>query len=445
MQTPPGPKGFPIIGVIPSLIKHGAEYLKATFEQYGDVAELKLLGPLRMYLISHPDHIKQVLQADNRRYVVKRPSMHLTALMGDGLTLSNGELWHRQRRLMQPAFQRQRVEAMTAATVREVARMLDRWQQQSLRQIDLAREMEKLSMGIMLGTLFSSSVSEEEANRIAQAIELVLSVAGRGMFLEIPPVIPTPENLRVKRARAALNRVILKLIEERRDDGCRQYEDLLSRLLEARDEQSQRGMSERQIRDEITAVFVAGYETTAVAMTWMFYLISQHPEVEGHLRQEVDAALSDSAPTAVCLSGLDYMNRVINESLRLWPPFWAMTREAVSEDNIGGYRIPAGSLIVVSPYVTQRHPAFWDEPEKFDPERFRPERSAGRHRFAYFPFGAGPRVCIGLPNAMLTLQTCLAMLTQRYHLELVPDHPIRVHTAMTMRPKYGMLMSLKPR
>lgn len=371
--------------------------------------------------------------------------MHLTALMGNGLTLSNGELWHRQRRLMQPAFQRQRVEAMTAATVQEVARMLDRWQEQSPRQIDVAREMEKLSMSIMLSTLFGSSIREEEANRIAQAIEMVLGVAGRGMFLEVPPAIPTPENLRVKRARATLNGVILNLIEERRGDGCRQYEDLLSRLLEARDDQSQSGMSERQIRDEVTAVFVAGYETTAVAMTWMFYLISQHPEVEDRLRHEVDAAHPDSSLTEVEFSRLEYLNKVISESLRLWPPFWAMTREAVSADKIGGYLIPARSLIVVSPYVPQRHPAFWDEPEKFDPERFRPERSAGRHRFAYFPFGAGPRVCIGLPNALLTLQVCLALLIQRYHLELVPNHPVRVHTAMTMRPKYGMLMSLKPR
>jgi cytochrome P450 len=207
-------------------------------------------------------------------------------------------------------------------------------------------------------------------------------------------------------------------------------------------------MSERQLRDEVTSVLVAGYETTAVAMTWMFYAISQNPPVECLLHEELDrewTANTVAAYSPEALSKLGYTNMVIQESLRLYPPFWAMTRLAVADDVIGACRIAAKSLVVVSPYVTQRHPDLWPDPERFDPLRFTAAQSAGRNRLAYFPFGAGPRICIGLRNAMLAMQTALVMVAQRYRLRLVPGHPVKIHTAMTIRPKFGMRMTLTPR
>jgi cytochrome P450 len=251
-NSAPGPRGYPLVGVVPFMIKHGAEYLLSIFQRYGDVAELKLLGPLRMFLISHPDHVEYVLKKNHRNFRVKRPSMHLEAMMGNGLTLSNGDLWLRQRRLMQPAFHRQKVEAMVAATADHVAGRIRHWE--TAGSIDLASEMEQLSLNAMLAALFGSGINRSETRRITDAVELVLRVAGRGMFLEVPPFIPTPENLRVKRALKDLTQVVLGLIEQRRRaSGEEQRQDLLSLLLDAHDDGTV-GMSEQQLRDEVTSV-----------------------------------------------------------------------------------------------------------------------------------------------------------------------------------------------
>jgi cytochrome P450 len=440
----PGPRGCPFLGMVPALIKGGADYLRAVSVEYGDVAELKLAGPMRMYLLSHPDHVAHVLQTNAANYIVKRPSMHLEAMMGNGLTLSNGDLWRRQHRVMQPAFQAHKVDAMLAATAGEVARMLGRWRSLPAGPVDLAREMERLSFHILLGTLFGSGISLDESERIIQSVEFVLRVAGRGMFLEVPPFIPTPENLRVKRALRELARVIDGLIAQRRSQ-TETADDLLSLLLHARDDASGTSMSERQLRDEVTSVLVAGYETTAVAMTWMFYAISQNPEVERRMHEEIDAVMSDAPFDPALMPRLEYTQMVIQESLRLYPPFWAMTRQAVADDVVGGYRIPAKALVVVSPYVTQRHPKLWENPDRFDPLRFTPTAAAARHRLAYFPFGAGQRICIGLRNAMLAMQATLVMVAHEYRLTLAPGQEIAVHTAMTIRPKHGMLMNLEQR
>lgn len=424
------------------MIRRGAEYLLSAFRLHGDVVQLRLLGPMRMFLISHPDDIEYVLKKNSRNFLVKRPSLHLEAMMGDGLTMSNGDLWLSQRRLMQPAFHRQKIEGMAAATGRQIAERIRHWGEGG--PIDLAAEMEQLSLQALLAALFGSGINEAEARRIAHAVELVLRVAGRGMFLEVPPFVPTPENLRVKRALSDLTRVILGLIEQRRGapDGERRH-DLLSLLLEARDDDA-KGMSEQQLRDEVTSVLVAGYESTAVTLTWTFYLLSQHPDVEQKLRDEIQSVLGGRAPELADLARLEYVRRVLHESMRCYPAFWAMTRETVADDEIGGHAIPAGSLVVVSPFVTHKHPEFWEDPDRFDPDRFSEERSAGRHRYAYLPFGAGPRVCIGERQAMLVLQLSLVAILQRYHLDPVPGQRIEIHTAMTIRPKYGLKMHVSP-
>ena len=446
-RAAPSPRGYPLLGHVPSLIRGGADYLRAIAANHGDIVELKLLGPMKMYLLSHPDYVRHVLQTNPNNYAVKRPSMHLEAMMGNGLTMSNGELWKTQHRLMQPAFQSHKIELMTDSTIGAVTAMLDEWNgRASAGPVDVAVEMEKLSLNILLRTLFGAGISAQESERIVKAVEFVLRIAGRGMFLEVPPFVPTPENLRAKQALRDLGRVIDGLIEQRRQQAnAPATADLLSLLLSARDTETGAGMSDGQIRDEVTSVLVAGYETTAVAMTWMFYAISQNPDAERLLHQELDAVLLDGRFTTEALPRLGYMQKVIQESLRLYPPFWAMTRMVVADDAVGGFKVPKGALVVVSPYVTQRHPGFWEDPERFDPMRFSEERSVGRHKLAYFPFGAGPRICIGIRNAMLTLQITLALVARQFRLTLVEGHPVAVHTAMTIRPKHGMSMNLELR
>jgi len=421
------------------MIRRGAEYLLSAFREHGDVVQLRLLGPMRMFLISHPDDVEYVLKKNHRNFRVKRPSLHLEAMMGEGLTLSNGDLWLRQRRLMQPAFHRQKIEGMAAATAGRIAERLGDWKVGG--SLDLASEMEQLTLGALLVALFGTGIGKDEARRVTRAVEQVLRVAGRGMFLEVPPFVPTPENLRVRRSLRDLTRVILGLIEQRRNEPERGRHDLLSLLLEARDDDAT-GMSERQLRDELTSVLVAGYESTAVTLTWTLYLLSQHPEVERRLCAEIEATLGGRTPELADLARLPYLHQVLSESMRCYAPFWAMTRQTIADDEIGGYPIPARSLIVVSPFVTHKHPAFWDEPDRFDPDRFGAERSAERHRFAYFPFGAGPRFCIGERQAQLILQLSLSMILQKYRLRPVPGHPIEIHTAMTIRPKHGLLMEV---
>jgi cytochrome P450 len=408
---------------------------------------------MSMYLIAHPDHIQQVLKTNNKNYVVKRPSMHLTAMMGNGLTLSKGDLWLRQRWLVQPAFHRSKIRELAQLTSATIATVLDGWMvppagpngdDGAAAVVDVAREMERLSFTVLLTTLFGSSLGREETDRITEAVELVLRAAGRGLFLEVPPLVPTPENLRIRRAlgslRAAVGRIIAK---ERRSPSGRTT--LLSLLLEARDEETGAAMTEQQLYDEVISIFVAGYETTAVAMAWALHMLAQHPAVQQRLHSESRAMLAGRPIGFDDLTGLPYLGQVVSESMRIYPPFWAMTRQVVADDIVGGYRIPKGALVVVSPYVTHRHPGFWKDPTRFDPDRFGAAQSEARHKLAYFPFGAGPRFCIGERNGQLTTLLTVATIIERFSLSPVPDHEVRIHAAMTMRPKDGIRLRLARR
>ncbi|WP_369276483.1 cytochrome P450 [Streptomyces sp. R11] len=445
-MTIPGPKGYPLLGVTPMMIKRGADFLLESFHAYGDVVALPLKRPATMYLLAHPDHVQQVLVKNSSKYVVVRPSAHYNTLMGNGLTVSNGDYWRRQRRILQPAFQRRKTDVMSDIITARIAAVINDWEAGPDSQVEISHQMERISLGVLLDTLLGTSLDDRQVRRLTSSVQRVLTAAGKGMFLEIPPSWPTPENRRIKHAQQEINHVIHEIISQRRASGPRAEQDLLSLLLDARDETTGEALNETELRDEITANLVAGYETTACALDWCLHLVATHPQVEQRLVTEIQTALNGRRPTADDLAAMPYLGQVINESMRLIPPFWAYTRVLLGEEEcFNGHRIPPNSLIVLSPWVTHHHPQFWPDPERFDPERFAPQNTAARHRFAYFPFGAGPRVCVGMGPAQLTLQLAVAMILQQYQLRPAPGRSPQARTAMTVHPKDGIMMRVRPR
>src|SRR6266699_5729559 len=283
--------------------------------------------------------------------------------------------------------------------------------------------MVRLTLRIASQALFNIDLSDESCT-VGQAVATVNKLLSEYLYAPFPPLsIPTPRSRRLQAARRALDQVVRDIITRRRQQNS-DTGDLLSMLLFARDEETGQGMNDQQVRDEVMTLLIAGHETVSTALTWTWYLITKHSEVERHLHAELNRVLGGQIPTVDHLAKLPYTRMVLEETLRLYPPAWVFGRKAVADDEIGGYFIPANSMIVLSPYITHRHPAFWDNPEVFEPERFTPERSASRPHYTYFPFGGGPRVCIGNNFALMEMQLILATVAQRYKLRLVPGHTV---------------------
>ena len=336
----------------------------------------------------------------------------LKPLPGQGLVTNDGEAWLQQRRLMQPAFYRKRLAAFGTLMTDATVTMLDQWQRLAERDqpLDVAAEMLRLTLRIAGQALFNIDLSDE-SHTVGQAVATVNKLLSEYLTAPFPPLsIPTPRSRRLQAARRTLDQVVHDIIVQRRQQHA-DTGDLLSMLLLTRDEATGQGMNEQQIRDEVMTLLIAGHETVATALIWTWYLLSQHP----HVTQEV---------------------------LRLYPPAWIFGRKAIADDEIGGYVIPAGSMIVLSPYMTHRHPAFWEHAEVFDPKRFAPDQAAGRPRYAYFPFGGGPRVCIGNNFALMETQLVLATIAQHYQLRLVPGHPVEPEAFLSLRPRSGLPMTL---
>ncbi len=442
-------------------------------QRYGDFVRYPL-GPLQVYLAAHPDHVRHVLQYNNRNYVKDTFQYNLLrSVTGDGLLVSDGPSWLQQRRLAQPAFHRQRIASFGGLMAQAAEEMVEAWAPAAAagQAIDIAQEMMEVALKIVGRALFSIDVRREAAE-LAQAVLVLLEhVVGRARTLALmPEFLPTPGNLRARAALRRLDRFVYALIAERRRlaaEGQALPDDLLTMLMQARDlspdpaptgrgrntvltpdpapnagrgEPAAGMLSDRQLRDEVITLIIAGHETVASALAWAWYLLSQNPDACAGLHEEVDRVLGGRLPSVEDLPGLPYTRMVFNEALRLYPPAWIITRKALAEDRIGGYRVPAGALVVLSPYITQRLPAFWTEPERFRPERFSGQEAAGRTRFAYFPFGAGPRLCIGNTFALVEAQLVLVTAARRYRLELAPGRPVEVEPGVTLRPKHGLWM-----
>jgi cytochrome P450 len=442
-RFPPGPRGLPFVGVLPYIKHDSLRFYLATTRRYGDIA---YLGK-GFFVVNHPDYVKYILQDHNSNYVKGGPINNLKLLVGEGLLTSEGSFWRRQRRLAQPAFHRQRLGLLASAMTDATAEMLERWQTFTAgnQPFDVAAEMMRLTLIIVSRTLFGANVSGDTAT-VSQALTKSLKyVRQRSLSaFPLPAHWPLPRNLQFQHARRDLDAIVYRFIEERRRSG-RDHGDLLSMLMLAKDEETGEAMDDEQLRDEVMTIFLAGHETTANALSWTFYLLSLHPDVERRMHAEVAEVLGDRIPTVEDLPRLSYTRQVLDESMRLYPPAWLISRSPIQDDQIGGYTIAAGESIFISPYTMHRNPAYWDNPEGFDPERFTPEKQAARPRLAYFPFGGGPRICIGNNFALMEAQLILAMVSQRYRLHLVPGHPVAPQPIITLRPRYGILMTLHQR
>ncbi len=441
-NIPPGPRGRWPFGSMRDFLSDNLGFMTHVAREYGDVAQYRM-AHMTWYQVNHPDGIARILQENNRNYGKGALTLGvLRPLAGNGLFLSEGEFWLRQRRLMQPTFNHRHVAVFGEMMVEATGGLLLRWDNPAAagRPIDMLREMSRLTLDIVSHALFSTHVGDE-GGAVGRAVTTLVEDIGYRFKVPFypPPSVPTPRNLRRRAAQGALDRTVYGIIEARRR-GETAGDDLLGLLMSVRDEETGEGMSDKQLRDEIITLFIAGHETTAVTLTWAWHLLAAHSAAAERLRAELAAVLGGRAPTVADLSNLPYTRMVIEETMRLYPPAWITNREAVADDEVCGYHIPAGAIVLVSPYVIHHHPAYWDEPEAFDPERFTPERSAGRTHYAYFPFGGGPRQCIGKGFALMEAQLILATAAQRYRLRHVPGQAVEPEALTTLRPRGGLPM-----
>jgi cytochrome P450 len=438
---PPGPPGF--LGNLGAVSSDWLGFYARCAKQYGDVVFFRILH-VPICLLVHPRDIEYVLVGNPGNFTKSADYRALARILGSGLLTSEGKFWQRQRGLIQPAFRRENIVSYAPVMTRAVSRMLDSWPGNEVRNIH--EDMMRVTLEIVAQCLYGAEISGA-AERFSKAMEVVSDrfITDASWALLFPFDIPDLFAPARRRSVSELNQVIREIIRSRRVSGVSRG-DLLDALLAARDADGQ-PMDDLQIRDEMMTLFLAGHETTAIALSWACFLLTQHPEVEARLVQELRDVLGDRLPTAEDLPRLAYAEMVVKESMRLYPPAWGIGRMALADCEIGGYRVPAGTNIFLLQWITQRDPRFFRDPEGFDPERWRidPVRSGKICRFAYFPFGGGPRVCVGASFAMIEATLLLAAIQQRVHLELVPDPPVEIFPAVTLRPKHGIHVRVRHR
>ena len=440
---PPGPKPSFFNSIVYRPGRDPLEFFSNLAHQYGDLAYLRMARE-HLFVASDPAVIRDVLVTHNQNFHKSRGLERIKILLGEGLLTSEDAFHLRQRRLMQPAFHRDRIAAYASTMVSYADRVRRGWT--SGTTIDVAREMSRLTLLIVGKTLFDTDV-ESQARDVGDAMSGLMNSFWTLMlpFGETLQRLPIPHIRRGRKARERLDAIIYGIIRERRADAGDRG-DLLSMLLMAQDDEDKgRGMTDRQVRDEAMTIFLAGHETTANALTWTWYLLSQSPVEERRLHDEVDSVLQGRPPSVADVERLPYTTRVVTESMRLYPPAWLVGRRAVNEYRIGGYYVPPRSIVVMSQWIVHRDGRHYVEPERFNPDRWTPEFKAALPRFAYFPFGGGPRQCIGESFAWMELVLLVATLAQQWRFELVPGHPVVPQAAVTLRPKYGMKMTVNAR
>ena len=421
------------------------ELLHGLLQTYGDF--MRWRGFHDVYVVNHPDFIRPVLSRDYR-YFSKRIIDYrvLARIMGNGLVTSDGPHWVRQRRLMQPMFGNRRIEGFDERINALTSSMMNEWEPRvGGEAFRIDREMSRLTFGIVGATLFGSDL-ERHAGEVSEILDVAnLYPLEPRALMTLWSWVPTPHNLKWRHAVRRLDRIVYGMIEARRRRGAG-GDDILDHLIRALDEESGEGMDERQMRDEVVTLMLAGHETSANALAWTLYLLDRHPDAQARLAESLAATLNGAPANAGDLPRLPYLKQVVQESMRLYPPVWAYVRRSEQAEEFDGYRLPANVYVTVVPYALHRHPEFWPDPERFDPDRFDPDRGeGGRHPYSYLPFAAGPRTCIGAGMAMLETQLVLAQVLQRFRVHVVPDHPIETTAKVTLRPRHGIAVTLSRR
>jgi cytochrome P450 len=412
---------------------------------FGDVAYLKI-GSRRGFLITNPADVRHVLQDNARNYHKSPLYAKLRMSLGNGLLTSEDEFWLRQRRIAQPAFHRQRIAALAGVMADAARDTAAQWDAivSTKEPTDVGEEMMRLTRTVVLRALLGANLGPF-ARDIDQAWTIINQQIGESFWsLGLTDRLPTSRHRKFQAARAVLRGAVDHVIRERRRNPS-ESTDLLSMLLAARDEETGEAMTDEQLRVEVTTFLLAGQETTSLALTWTWYLLSQHPLARGRLEDELDTVLNGRLPEYADLANLPYTRMVIDEAMRLYPPAWGFSRQALADDVLGGFQLPRGWLAFIVPYVLHRLPAYWENPDVFDPERFLPEHAADRPKFLYVPFGAGPRQCIGNHFALIEAQLIVATLAQRYRLHLLRGHPVEPWALITLRPRFGMPMIIERR
>lgn len=445
MNPIPGPKGLPFSGNLFAFRKDPLGFLTKVQREYGDVVYIRF-GPSRhVYLISDPEQIKDILLTKQHAFHKAKGLQTAKAVVGEGILTSEGEKHMRQRRLLQPSFRKDRIGQYAEAMVDYTEHMLQTWRPGETRIV--TEDMMQLTLDIITHTMFGTGITSG-INEIGHAIEVGMKYVSHkaSSFLDIPESIPTKSNVEFKRSAQTLDRVIFNIIEERRKKPDANREDLLSMLLKARDEETGTGMSDKQVRDEVMTIFLAGHETTANTLSWTWYLLSQNPEAEQKFHEELDRVLGGRRPTHDDIDQLKYTRQIVWESMRVYPAVWAVNRQVVKEVEIGGRLYKPGDTLMMSQFVMHRNPKYYEEADRFLPERFEGDLLKQIPQFGYFPFGGGPRVCIGNHFALMEATLLLATIGSRYKLRLAPDHhEVRPEPLVTLRPKNGLKMVVTAR
>jgi cytochrome P450 len=442
MKVPPGPRGHFLLGNLPAFARDVLGFHERCRDEYGDVVRLRVANRT-IYVLSHPDLIHTVLVSNHRNFIKHSFFWrHVTAIFGNGLLTNEGDAWLRQRRLMAPGFHRERVASYGQTMVDYAERAVDHWRAGEIRNVH--HDMMALTLEIVAKVLFNSDVTSD-VDAVRRAFDAVTDEIAarfrRPVF--IPDWVPLPGNLHYRKGVQQLDRLVYRMIAEHRaQNGA--GSDLLSMLMQVRDEDGTR-MSDEQLRDEAVTLLLAGHETTALALSWTFYLLSRNPRVDAALADELLTVLGNRPPAPADLPALRYAENVVREAMRLFPPAYGIGREAVADCEVGGYYVPAGTTIFMSSWVMQRDPRWFNDPLVFRPERWEDGLAERLPRHAYMPFGGGPRICIGNSFAMMEAILILASVARRYGLRAVSDEPVRTFPTITLRPVGGVPLRVERR
>lgn len=445
-RRPPGPRGLEVFQAVYRSRMNILEALRGVIREYGDIVSYKI-SDLDVYIVTRPEDVQHVLQTNHRNYKKAITYQALRPVLGNGLLLSEGDFWLRQRRLVAPMFHREQVRRFAEIMVEESHEVVDELARaaEAGREVDIAAMMSRLTLAIVGRVLFNRDIGRR-SDAIGEAMTELFRDANRRItsLWSIPLEVPTPHNMKMRGYISQLEDLVDEMIDARRGREA-EYEDLLSMLLLAEDEETGERMTAKQVRDEVMTFVLAGHETTSNALGWTFMLLSEHPVVRRKLQAELDQQWDDERDPVEQVQELTYLEMVLDESMRLYPPAWTIEREPIEDDEIRGYHIPKGCVLVTSPYLVHQNPDVWDNPQGFDPERFAPDKRDEYHRYAHFPFGGGPRKCVGADFAIMEAKLILAEVLRRFDLNLAGYAEVELEANVTLHPLDGLPMKVEKR